>query len=235
MKAPAFELEAYPPFAGFPKQAIEFFKKLKRNNNREWFEKHKHEYDEFAKIPMQSLLATLQSEFTAFAPEFDMNPKRAIFRIYRDVRFSKDKTPYKTHIAAHAVLRGMPKGFLGSGYYFHVDPNDCFVGGGIYLPDGDQLKKIRKAVANRGKEFLEIINDKKFKKRFGVIDGEKLKRIPQGYDETHPMAEWLKLKQFFVGVSLPPSACFKKSYAADVAAICRSAYPLIQFLNEAVR
>lgn len=235
MKAPAFDVELYPPFNGFPKQALEFFKKLKRNNNRPWFEKHKHEYEEFAKAPMQSLLATVQSEFAEFAPEFDMNPQRAIFRIYRDIRFSKDKTPFKTHIAAHAVLRGMPKGFLGSGYYFHVDPDECFVGGGIYMPDGDQLKKIRSAVANRGKDFLAIVNDKRFKKRFGKIGGEKLQRIPKGYDESHPMAEWLKFKQFFVGVSLPGTACLKVGYTKTVVTVCQEAYPLVKFLNEAVR
>ena len=235
MKAPAFDIERYPPFEGFPKQALDFFKKLKRNNDRAWFEKHKHEYEEFAKLPMQSLLAALQREMAAFAPEFDLNPKRAVFRIYRDVRFSKDKTPYKTHIAAHAVLRGMPKGFLGSGYYFHVDPKECFVGGGIYMPDGDQLKKIRASLAARGDEFLEIVNHKKFRKRFGKLSGDKLQRMPKSYEETHPMAEWLKFKQFFVGVSLPPTACLNRGYVGVVSAICRDAYPLVKFLNDAVR
>ncbi|MGB2870076.1 MAG: TIGR02453 family protein, partial [Bacteroidota bacterium] len=107
-KAPTFDIDVYPPFEGFPKEGIAFFKKLKRNNSREWFEKHKGEYEEQVKLPMQCLVAALRPHFARFAPEYELNPKRAIFRIYRDVRFSKDKTPYKTHVAAHFVLRGKP-------------------------------------------------------------------------------------------------------------------------------
>src|SRR4030065_223003 len=114
---PAMDLDLYPPFEGFPQEGIKFFKELERNNNREWFEKHKDDFESYAKIPMQSYITALQTYFTRFAHEFDLNPKRSIFRIYRDIRFSHDKTPYKTHIAAHFVLRGKPKGFVGSGYY----------------------------------------------------------------------------------------------------------------------
>jgi uncharacterized protein (TIGR02453 family) len=133
------DFDRYPPFEGFPKECVGFLKQLKRNNNREWFEKHKEEYERNVKAPMLSFIAALQPHFARFAPEFDLNPKRSIFRIYRDVRFSSDKTPYKTHVAAHFVLRGMPKGFIGSGYYIQFEPGEFFVGGGIYLPDGNQL------------------------------------------------------------------------------------------------
>jgi uncharacterized protein (TIGR02453 family) len=231
---PVIDLDAYPPFEGFPKKGIEFFKKLKRNNNRTWFESHKQEYEELAKLPMQSFIFALQSHFSAFAPEFDLSPKRSIFRIYRDVRFSKDKTPYKTHIAAHFVLRGKEKGFVGSGYYFHVEPGDVFIGGGIYMPDSDQLKKIRQAIALRPDEFLSIINHRYFKRRFGTLKGDTLQRIPKGYDESHPMAKWLKLKQFFVGVDFPEGAAFKASLVDKVADVCKDAAPLVRFLNKAV-
>jgi uncharacterized protein (TIGR02453 family) len=228
------DLEMYPPFEGFPKQGIQFLKRLKRNNNRGWFDKHKNEYEEFLKLPMQSFIFALQPHFAAFAPEFDLSPKRSIFRIYRDVRFSNDKTPYKTHIAAHFVRRGREKGFVGSGYYFHIEPGEVFIGGGIYMPDSDQLKGIRKAVGQRSGEFLSILNDRKFKKRFGKLEGNNLQRMPKGYDESHPMAEWLKLKQFFVGVSLPESACHKTSLVDTIAAISKDAAPFVKFLNRAV-
>ncbi|MBI5464857.1 MAG: DUF2461 domain-containing protein [Ignavibacteriales bacterium] len=236
MKSSAWLLDQdqYPPFVGFPKEAFRFFAQLRKNNHREWFEKHKHEYESFVRLPMQSLIASLRPQFTRFAPEFDLNPKRSIFRIYRDVRFSKDKTPYKTHVAAHIVLAGKPKGFVGSGYYLHVEPSECFVGGGIYVPDGEQLKKIRKAIAGRGKEFLSILNERSFKKRFGKIEGAKLQRVPRGYDDAHPMAEWLKLKQFFVGVSLKGEECFKPGFAGLAARICEDAAPLVRFLNGAL-
>ena len=95
-KTPLSDMEFYPPFDGFPREGIEFMKRLKRNNNRPWFEKHKEDYESFVKLPMQSLIAALHPHFERFAPEFDINPRRSMFRIYRDVRFSKDKTPYKT-------------------------------------------------------------------------------------------------------------------------------------------
>jgi uncharacterized protein (TIGR02453 family) len=228
------DLEMYPPFEGFPKEGLRFLKKLKRNNNRTWFENHKHEYEEFLKLPMQSFIFSLQPYFAGFAPEFDLSPKRSIFRIYRDIRFSNDKTPYKSHIAAHFVLRGKEKGFLGSGYYFHVEPGEVFIGGGIYMPDSDQLKGIRKAVSERSDEFLAIISSRKFKKTFGKLEGNKLQRIPKGYDESHPMADWLKLKQFFVGKSLPEAASHKPTLVDTIAAICEDAAPLVKFLNRAV-
>jgi uncharacterized protein (TIGR02453 family) len=234
MAKPSLDEEMYPPFEGFPKEGIRFLKGLKRNNNRSWFEKRKNEYEEYLRLPLQSFIFALQPYFASFAPEFDISPKRSIFRIYRDIRFSKDKTPYKTHIAAHFVLRGKEKGFVGSGYYFHIEPGEVFAGGGIYMPDADQLKKIRKALATHADEFLSIINDPTFKKKFGKIEGDKLQRIPKGYDETHPMAEWLKLKQFFVGKSMAESACYKAALVESIASLYEDADPLVKFLNRAV-
>jgi uncharacterized protein (TIGR02453 family) len=233
-KMPAMDFDLYPPFEGFPKEGIKFFKQLKQNNNREWFEKHKEEFESYAKTPMQSFITALQMHFTRFAPEFDLNPKRSIFRIYRDIRFSPDKTPYKIHIAAHFVLRGKPKGFVGSGYYMEIGPGGLYVGGGIYIPDGDQLKKIRKAIVLRGEEFLSIVESRRFKKLFAPFGWKKLKRIPKGYEENHPMAEWLKYKQFFVGVSWPESKCYRSSFVKETADICEELTPLVKFLNSAL-
>jgi uncharacterized protein (TIGR02453 family) len=231
---PRMDFDLYPPFEGFPKEGIKFFKQLKHNNNREWFEKHKEEFESYVKTPMQSYVMALQMYFARFASEFDLNPKRSIFRIYRDIRFSPDKTPYKTHIAAHFVLRGKPKGFVGSGYYIEIGPGELYVGGGIYIPDGDQLKKIRKAIAVRGKEFLSIVENRKFKKLFTPFEWKKLQRIPKGYEENHPMAVWLKYKQFFVGVSWPVSKCYKTSFIKETADICEELTPLVRFINSAL-
>ncbi|MBI3006377.1 MAG: DUF2461 domain-containing protein [Ignavibacteriales bacterium] len=235
MRAPPIDMELYPPFDGFPGKGIEFFKRLKRNNNRTWFEKHKGEYEEFVKLPMQSLVAALRPHFAQFAPEFEVNPKKSIFRIYRDIRFSKDKTPYKTHSAAHFVLSGKPKGFLGSGYYLHIEPGETFAGAGIYMPDGEQLKKIRSHIVNASDEFLSIIKNKRFRTLFGKLDGEKLKRVPQGYDETHPMAEWLKFKQFFVGVSWGESKAYSQKFADEIARVFEASTALVRFLNDSFK
>lgn len=232
---PLLHLEEYPPFGGFPKEGIAFLRRLKRNNNRPWFDEHKQEYEDLVRAPMQSLVASLRPHFERFAEEYELNPKRAIFRIYRDTRFSKDKTPYKTHIAAHFVLRGAPKGFLGSGYYVHVEPGEAYAGAGIYMPESDQLKKIRAAIDRNSAAFGTIIRAQAFVKKFGRLDGSRLQRMPKGYSDDHPMGEWLKLKQFFTGVSMPETKAHRSSFVRDVAAVCEAATPLVRFLNEALR
>jgi uncharacterized protein (TIGR02453 family) len=231
---PLSDLDVYPPFDGFPRGGIDFMKRLKRNNNRPWFEKHKAEYEALVKLPMQSLIAALQPHFEVFAPEFDIHPKKSLFRIYRDVRFSKDKTPYKTHVAAHFVLRGKPKGVEGSGYYLHIEPGEVFLGGGIYMPDGDQLKKIRKAIAGQPDRLLSILEEKQFKKTFKRLQGETLQRVPQGYEPDHPMAEWLKYKQFFVWVEWGEAKSLRKKFVTDIVEVFDAATPLVRFLNEAM-
>ncbi len=233
-KTPLSDMDFYPPFDGFPREGIDFMKRLKRNNNRPWFEKHKAEYESSVKLPMQSLIAALHPHFERFAPEFDINPKRSLFRIYRDVRFSKDKTPYKTHVAAHFVLRGKPKGVEGSGYYLHIEPGEVFLGGGIYMPDNDQLKKIRRAIADQAGQFLSIVQDPRFKKFFGKLEGDKLQRVPKGYEPDHAMAEWLKYKQFFVGAEWSESKCLKRKFVPEIVAVFEAATPLVRFLNQAM-
>lgn len=230
---PPPDLDFYPPFEGFPKKTIVFLKNLKKNNNRPWFEKHREEFEHEVKLPMQSMIVALQPHFQRFAPEVEVHPKRSLFRIYRDVRFSKDKSPYKTHVAAHFVPRGKTKGTEGPGYYFHVEPGQIFVGVGIYMPQGDQLKNIRKAIAGKSDQFLSIVREPSFKRMFGTLAGEKLQRAPQGFEPDHPMAEWLKLKQFFVFVEWPEAKCHKKSFVIDVARVCETAAPLARFLDSA--
>lgn len=231
---PPDDLEFFPPFDGFPKEGIQFLKALKKNNNRPWFEKHKEEYERYLKLPMQSLIVALQPHFARFAPEFELHPRHSMFRIYRDIRFSKDKRPYKMHVAAHFVLRGKLKGVEGSGYYLHIEPGEVFVGAGIYMPDGDQLKKIRKAIALNAEEFLSIVEKRKFKKKFGKLEGEKLQRVPVGYDANHPMADWLRYKQFFVWVSWPESKCHSENFVNEVMEVFEETTPLVRFLNRAM-
>lgn len=228
------EEDHFPPFEGFPVESIQFFKKLKRNNNREWFNAHRSDYEQFVLFPMRCFIASMQPLFSEFAPHFDVHPKRSMFRIYRDTRFSHDKTPYKTHMAAHFVLRGKPKGYEGSGYYLQVAPGDVFIGGGIYLPDNDQLKKIRKSIAEDPKEFLSVIHNPSFKKTFPALSGEKLTRPPKGFDPDHPMIEWLKMKQFFTGLDLKEEACHRKDFVNRIARYCKELSPLVDFLNKAM-
>lgn len=231
-KSPLIDLDIYPPFEGFPKEGIAFLRRLKRNNDRPWFTERKTEYESFVKFPMQSLVAALKPRIAQIAPEILVNPKRSIFRIYRDTRFSKDKTPYKTHAAA--IFH--PKGHWqeSAGLYLEIDPQHVGLAGGIYMPEGSQLKLIRKAVAERSKEFLDIVEDKRFRKLFGGLEGDKLQRLPQGYATDHPMAEWLKYKQLYVYLEWPESKCYRAKFVDDAMEVFSEMMPLVRFLNEAI-
>jgi uncharacterized protein (DUF2461 family) len=188
----------FPPFSGFPIEALTFLKRLKKNNNRPWFQKRKQEYEEVVKFPMQCLVSSLASELSSEMPEIEFNPRRAVFRIYRDVRFSKNKAPYKTNIAA--------------------------------VPSGDQLKAIRNGIVSDADGFLAIVRDRKFRKEFGGLQGERLQKAPLGYPADHPMIEHLRYKQFFVGKELDERACLKPAFLRTVAASFRTGLPLVRWL-----
>jgi uncharacterized protein (TIGR02453 family) len=229
------EEDFFPPFAGFPKAGIDFLRKLKKNNNRPWFLNHKEEYEERVKFPMQCLIATLAQRMIDDAPEFDFNPKKSIFRIYRDVRFSKNKEPYKTNIAASFDMWGKKSPVETPGLYLGIEPGEIFVGGGLYMPTGEQLKSIRHAVVSEPDEFLAIVQDKRFKKEFGKIEGEKLQKAPLGFPKDHPLIEHLRHKQFYVGKVLGDAACMKPTFADVVAQVFVVTLPLVRWLAKATR
>ncbi len=224
--------EIFPPFKGFPVEGIDFLKRLKKNNNREWFAKHKSEYEDFVRLPMQSLITSLKAPMAKLAPEIEINPKRSIFRIYRDTRFSKNKTPYKTHVAAVFHLKGRWQ--QSAGYYVHIEPGNIYVGGGIYMPDSNQLKLIRSAIAERTDEFRIIVESKIFKKRFRTLEGDKLLRAPLGYSPEHPMIEWLKSKSFYTGVEWQEKDGYSSKFIDKIVVVYKELLPLIRFLSEAL-
>ncbi len=223
--------ELLPPFDGFPKQGIEFLKKLKRNNKREWFNAHKVEYEEYVKFPMQSLIGTLAPPMQEYAPELDVHPKRSLFRIYRDTRFSRDKTPYKTHIAAIFTPKKADR--EAAGLYLHIEPGEVYLGGGMYSISSDRLRDIRKAIIQETSSFLEIVNDRDLRKLYGSLLGEKLSRVPHGFDRDHPMQEFLRMKQFYVGTSLVINSCFSRKFVDIIHEHFRVITPLVRFLNSA--
>jgi uncharacterized protein (TIGR02453 family) len=229
-KRPPLEEDFFPPFEGFPKQGIAFLKRLKKNNNRPWFQAHKEEYEQHVRFPMQCLIATLAQKMIDAAPEIDFNPKKAIFRIYRDVRFSKNKAPYKTNIAAAFDIRGKKSPTETPGLYVGIEPGEVFVGGGIYMPTGEQLKAIRRAMVTDPESFLTVVENKRFKNEFGGIEGEKLQKAPLGFPKDHPMIEHLKHKQFFVGKVYNDSVCLKPKFADTVASVLADCMPLIRWL-----
>jgi uncharacterized protein (TIGR02453 family) len=231
-KGPTLDFDLYPPFTGFPKEGVAFLKNLKKHNNREWFAAHKGEFEEYVKLPMQSLIQALRGPLKAVAPEVLVDPKKNIFRIYRDTRFSKDKTPYKTHVSAIFPIPG--KWNESAALYLHVEPGEVFLAGGVYMPDGQQLKLIRGAIAAKPKEWLAIVEEPTFKKKFKPLRGEKLARNPLGFARDHAMIGWLVYKQFYVASVWKESACYAPNFAEKAAAEFREMMPLVRFLNAAM-
>jgi uncharacterized protein (TIGR02453 family) len=229
MNASPLDLDLYPPFDGFPKEGLDFLRRLKKNNNREWFASHKTEYEELVKLPMQSLVASLRGPITKIAPEIDVNPKKSIFRIYRDTRFSRNKEPYKTNVAA--VFHPHGHWQKSAGLYLHIEPGEIFLGGGIYMPASDELKKLRAGIAARGDELLEIVRTRSFKRLFGEVEGEKLQRVPVGYPADHPMGPWLKYKSLYTSASLPESDCYRPGFVRQVVSMYKEMVSFIRFLN----
>ena len=224
---------SYPPFAGFPPEAFSFLRRLKRNNNRQWFGTHKSEYEECVKFPMECLIASLRPRMADIAPDFEFHPRRSIFRVYRDTRFSNDKTPYKTNVAANFKTRG-PKAPTGApGLYVGVELDEIFIGGGIYMPDGVQLKSIRSYIDAKPEELKEVLEQPAFKKVLGGILGDRLQKAPLGYPKDHPMIEHLRLKQYYVGVELDEKECLKPRFLDTVVRVFAASMPFMRWLQKA--
>lgn len=208
---------------------LQFLKTLDKNNNREWFNENKDLYLA-GKDDVELFIESLIQEISAFEEEIlKIDPKKAVFRIYRDIRFSKNKTPYKRHFGASL---GMKKGKKTSGYYLHIEPGKSFVAGGIYQPEPADLKEIRKEIAASGDDFLKILNQKDFRNYFrGLSVEHKLQRVPAGYEKDHPMAEYLKLKSFTVSHPISDEQLLDKNAAKTFAKIFKSIKPLNDFLE----
>lgn len=220
--------------AHIPKSGFTFLKKLKKNNNRDWFQKNKSSYENDLKIPLQQVIIELSDLMKKSAPEINFDPKKSIFRINRDVRFSADKSPYKTNIGASFVGHRQNKKDEFPGLYIHIEPGNCFVAGGLYMPSSEQIRKIRESILRNPESFKKIVNDKKINKILGGLQGEKLKKAPKGYSPEHPLIEFLKWKQFTYFKSFKDQAFQSGSIAKKVQKDFEAMLPLIQWLNKAI-
>lgn len=209
---------------------FKFLKKLEKNNNREWFNENKDLYVE-AQQDVLSFLEKLIEEIAEFDEEIlKIDPKKALFRIYRDIRFSKLKIPYKTHFGASL---GMGKGNKIAGYYLHIEPGKSFLAGGTYQPEPATLKEIRKEISMNGNEFKQILEQKDFRNNFrGLSVESKLKRVPNDFEKEDPMAEFLKLKSFIVVHPVSDEALMKGTAIKEFAEIFKSIKPLNDFLEK---
>lgn len=214
---------------------IQFLKNLKKNNNKEWFDANK-KICEAAKQDFVELTAqVLQGIGKIDATVAHLEPKKCIFRINRDVRFSKDKSPYKTNFGMSISKAG--KTGVAAGYYFHLEPGSCFVGGGLYAPMPAEVNKIRQEIDYNFKHFKSIITNKKFVETYNALDASKefsLVRPPKGYDETNEAIQYIKLKSWIATQTLEDSWLTNKDLVKSIVASFATLKPLIDFLNEAI-
>jgi uncharacterized protein (TIGR02453 family) len=218
------------PFPGFPPECLQFLRDLKLNNRREWFQPRKQTYEEKVRGPMLELVAALGNEIAEFAPEMVTDPKKAVYRIYRDVRFSPDKSPYKAHIAAVFSPRGLQK-HSGAGMYFHISVDEVLVGGGIYAPAPAELLAVRGHLAGHVDKLAAILRERQFRALFKEMTGEKLKRVPKGFRQDHPAADVLVYKQFLAGTLLPPDIVTTPKLFRELVKHFRVITPFLRFLN----
>lgn len=216
----------------FP-QILKFLSALKKHNDRTWFEKNKEQYL-LAKDNFEIFITRFLDELIKFNPALaGLNPKKLPFRIYRDVRFSKDKSPYKINMGAGISPGG--KMMQEAGYYIHLEPGRCFIAGGMYMPDPDNLKKIRQEIDYNGDKLEKIFKDKTFKKWYqGFDDFDKMKTAPKGYAKDHPRLDWLKHRTFIVSHPFTDTEVKDKKFLKKVVDACKAMKPFNEFLREAM-
>lgn len=215
------------------KSTFKFLADLKKNNNREWFAEHKHEYDA-AKENVVALVEEVLKHLSKTIPAFkEVNAAKSVMRIYRDVRFSKNKDPYKLNFGI--PLSTKTKGVDGPGFYLHIQPGESFIGGGYWMPQAEALKMIRQEIDYNADEFKKIIGAKVFKKYYESLSEEdKLKTAPKDYPKDHPEIELLKLKSFTAFHALTDVELQEKAVSKKIADAIIALQPLISFLESAV-
>ncbi len=214
------------------KPTLDFLLALQANNNKPWFQAHHAEYDA-ARQHFEDYVDRFIQEFRSVEDFEDLSAKDCTFRIYRDVRFAKDKAPYKPNMGASVALGG--KRSLRAPYYIHIEPPDkSFLAGGIYMPAPDQLAAIRQAIDRQPAQLKAALSGRPFKKYFGALSGEKLKTPPRGYASDHPEIELLKYKQFITSYALTDKDILAPRLVARTVEVFAALKPLLDFLNDAV-
>lgn len=208
---------------------LQFLKELAQNNNREWFAENRERYIA-ANTNVAAFVENLIDEISIFDEEIlKLDAKKTLFRIYRDTRFSLDKTPYKTNFGAGL---GFKRGNGSAGYYLHIEPGKSFLAGGLYQPERDALREVRKEISMNRIGFTEILENDEFRNNFrGLSVESKLTRVPNGFEKDDPMAEYLKLKSFNVSHPVSDEALLSENAACEFALIFKSMKPLNDFLN----
>ena len=223
-------------FSGFSREMPAFFRALERNNKRDWFGPRKGHFEEHVRGPMVELVTLLNEEMRRFSVDHVAEePGKLLYRIYRDTRFSKDKTPYKTHLGTTFAHRTLSR-HGGAGYYFEISHRYVGIAGGVYMPGPEELLAIRKAIAAKPREFLEVFGGAKTKRMFGALQGEKLKRLPKAWADRADAAEgeFLKYKQFYWWVELPAEVAMTPKLPGVLTAHFKAMSESLGWFNRAI-
>lgn len=217
----------------FTRKTLAFLRAMKRHNDRDWFRGRKDDYERHVRGPMVDLLAQLALDLPSFAPELISDPRASLFRVYRDTRFSNDKRPLKTHVAAHFPARGFARR-EGAGLYLEIAPGWAWIGGGLYRPSSADLRAIRGHIAARPRTLHRIVTALPFRRAIGELDGEQLSRVPRGFAKDHPAGRYLRFKQFLAGREFEPEFAIRDRFYREVLGIFKAVAPLVRFLNTAL-
>jgi uncharacterized protein (TIGR02453 family) len=228
---PRTRTPAAPTF--FTPKALAFLRALKRNNDGAWFRAHRADYVAHIEAPLHRLLETLADDLSDVAPELACTPRESTFRMYRDTRFSEDKTPLKTYVAFVLRPRGFPKGSAAS-LYAQFEPGETWIGGGLYQPEPQVRTAVREHIAANHRRLRAIVEAPGFRRTAGPLDGERMARVPRGFDPGHPAADYLTYRHWLVAHSLPGTLVAEPAFYPTLLGIFRAAAPLIRFLNEPI-
>ena len=220
-----------PTAAGFTPRTLAFLRSLERNNRREWFHERKDRYERDVRAPMVALVEQLAADFRDFAPDLVATARSSIYRPYRDTRFSADRAPLKTNVAAVFPHRLLPK-HEGAGFYVEVAPRHVWFGGGMYMPSSAQLHQVREHIAAEHRRLSRMVGSAAFTRTFGALGGEQLRRVPRGFPPDHPAGAFLKYKQFLAGCERPAEFATSPGFYRALLGAFRTLAPLVEFLNE---
>ena len=214
----------------FSPEALKFLRGLGRNNDRAWFNPRKATYETELRTPMLALIEEINHAFAEFAPEHIRPPHKAMMRIYRDTRFSNDKRPYKTNLAAWWVRAGLEK-TSGAGFYFHVSAKEVIVAAGMYMPSPEQLLAVRRHLLANHADLRAMLASRKRKAALNEFEGNRLTRAPRGFPAEHPALDLIVCRQWGVSATLPPEAALKPTLLKEVTRRFALAAPIVHFLN----
>lgn len=219
-------------FKGFPKDFFAFFKELKANNNRVWFEDNKPRFRDNVQAPMSAFISAMAPRVAKISKNFNCDPRPnggSMFRIYRDVRFSKDKSPYKLHAACHFRHRG-GKDVHAPGFYMHFSPSETVFGGGSWMPDPDALASVRQAIAQKPAAWKKVLDDKAFRKHFDHVEGEALSRPPRGFEADSPFIDDIKKKSYYAMREEGAKLAQSPKLLDEITDTFKSVSPLMKYL-----